>query len=870
MDITTQRDKRAMESAVNAGVDKALKKNKKNLTPDSTQIFDSNDFEKSIEKGFKKGFELSNRLLAARTELANAELSRNIKDGFRAVGSEITGRFSDALDSSQMQMIRLAGTIFKSAGSVITAPIKATKAFVKGEASFPKLQAGGQIGRGGLAELHPAEVISPAPHVKKIEELGIEQNLKLEEIDQHLNEPNIAKDIMRGLNKSVIKTHMIELSGRAEELDIDRNRLLGRMSEPLSWIKKLTEKIWVFNKLGEWRDRKKSEKVARLSTEAKKEQIRTADNVYSLGLLMIKIYDLLQSRYDTEDKYRSEDLKAQFRGKEKQSMGKLGFLGLLLGVFAKTITAPFEAIINTFSYVKKKIKSITFIKDFFDFLGKISSSVIAIRNQGLLQGIMKIESIFNFLGKIPVIGKALLGFKEGVIDIFIKGVLGFNKFMIGVQKVFKIFTPIIEGINKLFSWGSKGISFIGEILAKIPGFTKLLKFIGVGFKVLGWPFTILMGLIDFVKGFMNSNGDILDKLKSGLYSAIMGFVEAPILLIGTITDWVLKLFGIDGPEGGSAKVILEKVKSGINIALDIILWPFREIGEFFNWIEEKSDLKSISQEIDGETGESKTIFERITRFLLGALEILKIPFKIISNTIDWVFGNRSFADIFVDTDKIKEYLLSALDILKWPFQMIGNAIDWLFGNKEKIKIGNEKSFIDSIFEKIGQVVEAIKQWIFDHIPGVETITGVLSSAKNIAGNIIDTGKGLFNSGKEIVGNAVSGATDWIKGLFGSAPDVKQKSVDIVQSVGNKGSQIGALTTEIVKQKASALIDEAKRQSEMINGQKLGINKLNEFMGQQGQNISSFANSISNSVSREKEAPDELDNFGILMQNYVMT
>ena len=68
-----------------------------------------------------------------------------------------------------------------------------------------------------------------------------------------------------------------------------------------------------------------------------------------------------------------------------------------------------------------------------------------------------------------------------------------------------------------------------------------------GFKILGWPLTILLGVIDFIRGWMGADAgaSILDKIKAGFQEAIAKFMELPAILLGGAVDWVMGLFGID-------------------------------------------------------------------------------------------------------------------------------------------------------------------------------------------------------------------------------------------------------------------------------------------------------------------------------------
>lgn len=99
--------------------------------------------------------------------------------------------------------------------------------------------------------------------------------------------------------------------------------------------------------------------------------------------------------------------------------------------------------------------------------------------------------------------------------------------------------PIFEKIARMFT-KIDDIPFIGRLF-------KAVKF---GFKWLGWPLTILLSLIDFIKGYKESEGDMWDKIKGGLISAIEGFVELPVRFVGWVTEKLLNFLGIEAVNVG--------------------------------------------------------------------------------------------------------------------------------------------------------------------------------------------------------------------------------------------------------------------------------------------------------------------------------
>uniref|UniRef100_A0A6M3K7K0 Uncharacterized protein n=1 Tax=viral metagenome TaxID=1070528 RepID=A0A6M3K7K0_9ZZZZ len=138
--------------------------------------------------------------------------------------------------------------------------------------------------------------------------------------------------------------------------------------------------------------------------------------------------------------------------------------------------------------------------------------------------------------------------------------------------------PMVESLVKYISSGMRTIGKVGKIFLWLGKHTPLLGrlFSGLkfGFQKLAWPLSIVFAVIDFIDGFISTQGDIFEKIKNGLSSAIKGFIEMPIKLIGWVVDWILSKFGIE-VAGGTGKLLLDSIMKGVDTALSIIIAPFR-------------------------------------------------------------------------------------------------------------------------------------------------------------------------------------------------------------------------------------------------------------------------------------------------------
>jgi len=126
--------------------------------------------------------------------------------------------------------------------------------------------------------------------------------------------------------------------------------------------------------------------------------------------------------------------------------------------------------------------------------------------------------------------------------------------------------PIFNKIGSLF-----------KSIESIPWLGKLLKAVKIGFKWIGWPLQLLLGIFDFIKAFKETEGTLWEKLKEGLWAAIEGFIEMPVRLLTWAVEKVLEWFGIkfDGAKAA------DKIMSIVRKMFDLV---FEGWSLIFDWI----------------------------------------------------------------------------------------------------------------------------------------------------------------------------------------------------------------------------------------------------------------------------------------------
>lgn len=173
-----------------------------------------------------------------------------------------------------------------------------------------------------------------------------------------------------------------------------------------------------------------------------------------------------------------------------------------------------------------------------------------------------------------------------------------HRYLIALTKL-----PIFSKIARMF-----------QTIDDIPFIGKLFKGVKYGFKWLGWPLTLLMSVIDFIKGFKEMEGPLFEKIKEGLWSALEGFIELPIKLVGWLTEKVLNLFGVEVE--GLSKKFMDITRTGFMMIFNgwKLLFDPKTWSELFDW------SKDIVAAIAGKAREWKdAIVDSITNIVFGVV-----------------------------------------------------------------------------------------------------------------------------------------------------------------------------------------------------------------------------------------------------------
>jgi hypothetical protein len=239
-----------------------------------------------------------------------------------------------------------------------------------------------------------------------------------------------------------------------------------------------------------------------------KDSIKGFFGWFARGFIMIfrrtpawagKMLKVLESMYSLEIKQAKMDM---LGGDKKKKLGFLGILGMALFIAAALVGA----------WIKARLAGMLLIIKGFKI------DVLWLKFKNWIKGIPKrLRAKFTWIDDITN-----------------------SKFFRWIGKAWATFS---ETMGKFGKW-----------LLKAPILGKILKGLKFGFKVLGWPLTIILGIVDFILGWRKSLGDWQDKLMGGLKNVFHGLLDLPLEILGWAWDKLMGLFGIKS-KGTGAKLV---------------------------------------------------------------------------------------------------------------------------------------------------------------------------------------------------------------------------------------------------------------------------------------------------------------------------
>ena len=319
-----------------------------------------------------------------------------------------------------------------------------------------------------------------------------------------------------------------------------------------------------------------------------------------------------------------------------------GLMGL--GVLAGLVAAPFIA-----------------IKSFFISLGGEVKALDRIMKGGLSRFFSPFTKFFNAIGDV---------FSKGGTGRFLKGdtMKFFGRFtddivnLVGRVKGF--LKPIadlagrVKGIFKPLMSAAKGSASF------MSGFAPIAKFAATFGRVLGklfFPITILMGIFDFVTGFIKGfkEDGIIGGIKEGFIGLVDGLVGGLIRMVTGALSWILELIGLDKFAASLTESVNGAIEGVYDIfrgVIDVITFPFRLIFEM---------VKGI---FGGDTdfgGLFGGLGDSIMGIFSGLIDIITAPFNMIYGLVQDIFSFFGFELPDFDLGQlVKDGVAAAINFVK--------------------------------------------------------------------------------------------------------------------------------------------------------------------------------------------------------------
>ena len=394
-------------------------------------------------------------------------------------------------------------------------------------------------------------------------------------------------------------------------------------------------------------------------------------------------------------------------------------VGTAMGNMAKGITSHLS---NFFSVVKGHVLGLFGEEsEWFDILGSIKNSISGLfgwftRGFVLLfrrtpkwasKMLDQLEEMFDF--QVKQAKKSLLvgeGKKKKMGGWAILGSLilvgaallagWFRSKIMAIEGIFKFLRldRILKGLKSRFPAITKGLKIFKtkflvpfvNILKKIPGLSKLLGALKFGFKILGWPLMIILGIIDFIQGWRATNGDWQDKLIGGLKQVLHGLLDFPLEILGWAWDWLMNQFGIESSGTG------DKLKKWADTIFELILefGPFGVISDI---------IKGFTSD-EGFTG----VFQRkMDKFQGIFLTIIDFVIDIWNGFLQWAAEKASW--IPGASGLIEKMQLDRPE--RSPKALEQDAAKYYTDHEAK-KLGMQKDQADEVTEAVNEGTQATK------------------------------------------------------------------------------------------------------------------------------------------------------------------
>jgi len=397
--------------------------------------------------------------------------------------------------------------------------------------------------------------------------------------------------------------------------------------------------------------------------------------------------DLKELEKSIEQKALFQDIAAGINGLGKSLIDGLkslipktdGGLSKLLGLGLGLLLAPFVTFIAFIGQLGVELK----------FFSKLITKPLGFIFKPIIEWFKKTK-----------FGKKIISVFSGITDKFkklfkpVKDFFAKNKF---IQKVVGTF-------KKLFS-GGKG--FFGNLWRFAKGiikfatggpFKKIIGFAGKIGRIMGkvfLPITILMGIFDFVKGFMKGYEEdgIIGGIKEGFNSLFEGLIGGLLRILAWIPTKIAEWLGLDNLAAAMGKfteTIIKSVKDVFGGLVDLVVAVF--------------------------TWDTQGIKNSLVDIWKGVANSVLAPFGLIVGLVKDAFGGSIFDRIKIMLKKIPLTMASFFLYVQEGLMNFFNELPLLdkvpalgpWITKQAEEIAKQKKAVDEAIKLINQLEQGLK------------------------------------------------------------------------------------------------------------------------------------------------------------------
>ena len=280
------------------------------------------------------------------------------------------------------------------------------------------------------------------------------------------------------------------------------------------------------------------------------------------------------------------------------------------------------------------------------------------------------------------------GITDGLIEVTAAGITGLaalirnpiNNAFARIAASTSSFAKMLRGVGK----------FISTIFNALPGSGVLKTLLGK----LAWPITLVLGAVDAVQAFINTEGDMLDKIGAGLGAFAASIVGGVLDLLKGIVAWVANKLGFENFANALGEFSFsDMIKDIFTYMFDGIRGAINVVKDLFTFGE--GDMTALG--------------------MLGKLtDIVYAPVNMAINFVRGLFG-------FEDTGE-------PFKLQDWITEKVNQLIGWFTDKFSLEAITGEEFSISALFNT---AIEKIKDFfadLFDFLPSIDDVKDALLSA----------------------------------------------------------------------------------------------------------------------------------------------